>query len=74
MSLPPTFLLTASMPALRFLEHCLRGDIVIHSEVSTCGLKKPLNKIHYPDLVVDLVEFADNDAQLMLDEATKYLL
>ena len=62
------------MPALRFLEHCLRGDIVIHSEMSTCGLKKPLNKINYPDVVVDVVEFAENDAQRMLDNATAYSL
>ena len=73
-SLPPTTLLTANMPALRFLEHCLRGDIVIHSEMSTCGLKKPLNKINYPGLVVDVIEFAENDAQRMLDNATEYLL
>ena len=71
---PPVYLLMASMPALTFLEHILRGDIVIHSEVSTCGLKKPLNKIHYPDLVVDVIEFAENEAQRMLDNATAYLL
>ena len=73
-SLPPTHLLMASMPALRFLEHCLRGDIVIHSEMSTCGLKKPLSKINYPGLVVDVIEFAENDAQRMLDNATEYLV
>ena len=71
---PPTYLLMASMPALAFLDHILRGDIVIHSEMSTCGLKKPLSKINYPGLVVDVIEFAENDAQRMLDNATENLL
>ena len=73
-SLPPTILLMASMSARSFLEHCLRGDIVIHSERSTCGLKKPLKNINYPDVVVDVIEFTENDAQRMLDCATEYLL
>ena len=73
-SLPPTTLLMASMSALSFLEHCLRGDIKIHSEMRTCGLKKPLNNINYPDVVVDVIEFAENDAQRMLDCATQFLL
>ena len=73
-SLPPTILITASMSALSFLEHCLRGDIVIHSARCTCGLKKPLNHINYPDVVVDVIEIAESDAQRMLDNATAYLL
>ena len=73
-SLPPTTILMASMSALSFLEHCLRGDIEIHFERRTCGLKKPLNNINYPDVVVDVIEFAENDAQRMLDNATAYLL
>ena len=73
-SLPPTTLLMASMPALSFLKHCLRGDIEIHFERRTCGLKMPLNNINYPDVVVDVIEFAENDAQRMLDNATAYLL
>ena len=73
-SLPPTFLLTVSMPALRFLEHCLRGDIVIHSETSTCGFKKPVNPVNYPGLEVDAIEIADDVAQNMLDNTTKHLL
>ena len=73
-SLPPTILLMASMSAPSFLEHCLRGDIVIHSERSTCGLKKPLKNTNYPDVELDLIEFTENDAQRMLDYATEYLL
>ena len=72
-SLPPTHLLMASMPALRFLEHCLRGDIVIHYETSTCGFRKPVNEINYPGLEVDMIEIADNVAQRMLDNATENL-
>ena len=72
-SLPPTHLLMASMPALRFLEHCLRGDIVIYYETSTCGFRKPVNQINYPGLEVDMIEIADNVAQRMLDNATEYL-
>ena len=73
-SLPPTVLVMARMSARSFLEHCLRGDIVIHSKRSTCGLKKPLKNINYPDVVVDVIEFTENDAQRMLDYATEYLL
>ena len=73
-SLPPTILLTASMSALRFLEHCLRGDIVIHSARRTCGLTKPLNHHNYPSVVLDAIEIPESDAQSMLDNATAFLL
>ena len=73
-SLPPTFLLMARMPALCFLEHCIRGDIVIHSKMSTCGLKKPVNAKNYPGLVMEFIEFTEDEAQLMLEDATEHLL
>ena len=73
-SLPPTILLMARMSVRSFLEHCLRGDIVIHSKRSTCGLKKPLKSVNFPEVVVELIEFTENDAQRMLDYATEYLL
>ena len=73
-SVPPIILLTVSMSASSFLEHCLRGDIVIHSSRCTCGLKKPLNHKNYPGAVVDAIEFAECEAQLMLDNATANLL
>lgn len=73
-SLPPTILLMASMPARSFLEHCLRGDIVIHSKRCSCGLKKPLKDKNYPDVVVDVIMFTEKEAQRMLDYATRYLL
>ena len=71
---PPVYLLMASMPALTFLEHILRGDIVIHSEMSTYGLKKAMNKTHYPDLVAELIKFSDKDAEQMLNEAKTHFL
>ena len=74
LSAPPIILLTVSMSASRFLEHCLRGDIVIYSSRCTCGLTKPLNHKNYPDAVVEVIEIADSEAQLMLDNATAYLL
>ena len=73
-SLPPTVLVMARMSARSFLEHCLRGDIVIHPERSTCGLKKPLKNRYYPDVVVEMIAFTENDAQCMLDCATRFLL
>ena len=73
-SLPPTVLVMARMSARSFLEHCLRGDIVIHPERSTCGLKKPLKNTYYPDVVVEMIAFTENDAQCMLDCATRFLL
>ena len=73
-SLPPTFLLMARMPALCFLEHCIRGDIVIHSKMSTCALKKPVNEKNYPGLVMEFIEFTEDEAQRMLEYATEHLL
>ena len=71
---PPAYLLMASMPALAFLEHILRGDIVIHSERSTYGLKKAMNKTHYPDIGLQLIKIPDNAAEQMLNEAKTHLL
>ena len=71
---PPTYLLMASMPALAFLDHILRGDIVIHFERSTYGLKKAMNKTHYPDLVPQLIKIPDKAAEQMLNEAKTHLL
>ena len=72
-TLPPTFLIIARMPALRFLEHCIRGDIVIYSQMSTCGLKKPVNAINYPGLEMEFISYTEDQAQFMLD-ATEHLL
>ena len=74
LSHPPTHLLMASMPALSFLDHCLRGDIVIHHEQSTCGFTKPVDQNNYPGLVADWTVIADDVAQGMLDNATEHLL
>ena len=73
-SLPPTHLLTASLPAQNFLNHCLCGDIVIHHETDTYGFRKSVDQINYPGLVVELIEFPNDDAQRMLDTATEHLM
>ena len=73
-SFPPTHLLTASLPAQNFLDHCLCGDIVIHHETDTYGFRKPVNQINYPDLMVEMIKIADDQAQRMLDTATEHLL
>ena len=70
-SRPPTSLLMAKMPALGFLEHCLRGEIVIHSQMRTCGLKKPVNENNYPGLVMEVIDFSEEEGKHMLDEAKK---
>ena len=70
---PPTYLLMASMPALAFLDHILRGDIVIHFERSTYGLKKAMNKTHYPDIGLQLNKIPDNVAEQILDETMTQL-
>ena len=64
----------ASMPALSFLEHILRGDIVIHHEMNTYGFRKPLNKRHYPDLEGEVIQLPDEDAQQALIQAKRYLI
>ena len=71
---PPTYLLMASMPALAFLDHILRGDIVIHFERSTYGLKKAMSKTHYPDLVLQLIKIPDDAAEQFFNEAKTHLL
>ena len=70
---PPTYLLMASMPALAFLDHILRGDIVIHFERSTYGLKKAMNKTHYPDIGLQLNKIPDDVAEEILDETMTQL-
>ena len=73
-NLPPAYLLVACMPALSFLWHILRGDIVIHYEMNTYGFRKPLNKRHYPDLEGELIKLPDEDAQQALIQAKTYLI
>ena len=70
---PPTYLLMASMPALAFLDHILRGDIVIHFERSTYGLKKAMNKTNYPDIGLELNKIPDDVAEEILDETMTQL-
>ena len=73
-TLPPAYLLMACMPALSFLWHIIRGDIVIHSEMNTYGFRKPLNNRHYPDLECELIKLPDDDAQQALIQAKTYLI
>ena len=68
------FLLTASLPAQNFLDHCLCGDIVIHHETDTYGFRKPVNQINYPSLMMEMYEIADDLAQAMLDTTTELLV
>ena len=70
---PPSYLLIASMPALAFLDHILRGDIVIHFERSTYGLKKAMNKTNYPDTGLELNKISDDVAEEILDETMTQL-
>ena len=56
-SFPPTYLLVARMPALSFLQYCLCGDIVIHSERDTYGFRKPVNAFNYPDIEMEMREY-----------------
>ena len=70
----PSSLLTASLSIHAFLEHILRGDIVIHSETKTCGFTKPFNQNNYPGLDVELTDYSDDVAQSMLEYATMHLL
>ena len=73
-SLPPAYLFMASMPALSFLGHILRGDIVIHYKMNTYGFRKPLNKRHYPDLEGKLIKLPDEDAEQALIHAKSHLI
>ena len=73
-SLPPAYLFMASMPALSFLGHILRGDIVIHSKMNTYGFRKPLNKRHYPDLEGKLMKLPDENAEQILIQAKRHLI
>ena len=72
----PTKLVVAKMPAVRFLAHCLEGDIVIYSDRKTCALKKAVNAENYPDLEFDvkLVENAPgNETQGIVENGPGHL-
>ena len=64
---PPTYLVMASMPALAFLDHILRGDIVIHVERNTYGLKKAMIKANYPEIGLELNKISADVAEEILD-------
>ena len=66
-SFPPKKIYVASMPAVRFLEHCLKGDIVIYFERRTCAFKKPVIPVNYPELKFELFDIADDVGKAMVD-------
>ena len=64
---PPKKHLVVSMPTVRFLEHCLKGNIVIYSERFTCAFKKPVNAKYYPDLNYVLTDDVEIPGHLASD-------